>query len=127
MTDSDSERAPTGQALVASDGAPSGLHPSGFDPSRVRQLLDAVAPICLVIADYVTHAGPTYEPHERVLGRIARGAETAPYVTWGQLCAIDEAAYALAGGTEAAEFALDAIAMETGTAIDSEAGVVAKP
>lgn len=27
-------RAPSGQALVASDEAPTGLHPSGFDPSR---------------------------------------------------------------------------------------------
>ena len=30
----DSGRAPSGQALVASDEAPAGLHPSGFDPSR---------------------------------------------------------------------------------------------
>jgi hypothetical protein len=31
----DSGRDPAGQALVASDEAPAGLHPSGFDPSRL--------------------------------------------------------------------------------------------
>jgi hypothetical protein len=34
----DSGRAPSGQALVASDEARSDLHPTGFDPSRLRKL-----------------------------------------------------------------------------------------
>jgi hypothetical protein len=32
---------PSGQALVASDEARAGLHPSGFDPSRVREIYEA--------------------------------------------------------------------------------------
>jgi hypothetical protein len=86
---------------------------SGFDPARVRQLLNAVAPICSVIADYVTHPGPTHEPHDRVLGRIGRNGESPPYVSWGQLCAIEDAAYALARGTEAADFVLETIGQPT--------------
>lgn len=34
----DSGRAPSGQALVASDEAATHLHPSGFDPSRLSSL-----------------------------------------------------------------------------------------
>lgn len=33
-------RAPSGQALVASDEVRSGLHPTGFDPSRVFEALE---------------------------------------------------------------------------------------
>ena len=39
----DDGRAPSGQALVASDEAPVGLHPTGFDPSRLLHLAELCA------------------------------------------------------------------------------------
>lgn len=71
---------------------------SGFDPSRIAALLETIAPLCAVVADYATHSGPLHEPHDRILGRIGRGGEMPPYLTWGQLCAIEDAAYALVRG-----------------------------
>jgi hypothetical protein len=101
-------RAPSGQALV-SDEAPAGLHPPGFDPSRIGLLVRALLSVSGDVRRVMVEMGDgescptaacieaeTKVPAKRVR-EIMRALRTLGLAEYGPLCDVDSESYAPRG------------------------------